>query len=473
MTATTEQIGAQKRGIRWTIAHKIGGLASVLILFILLLLLNSVFTLRGLQAELKEIAELDVPLTELTNRIEIEQLEQQITMDQVLRLARRSESEQNDQKLRDAEERLKVHSTALDLHIELGVQLSEVGFDTNFKSIFDGIHAALLAMQQDAKQLHVVLFGMVETIDSGAIPSDQAIDVLLVMGSELDEKMLTLIERIERFTEKEINVLEQHERTFFLVNSSLGASGVLLGIILSAIIIIGIRTSLSRLTQQVSEVSDAITENREISDASVQVDSSDEIGSLAVNLAHMIDNLSTDFQKRDAVSRHLMQVATTDQLTGAVNRLKWEEKLAWEIQRIKRSRDELSMIFFDIDYFKKVNDTFGHDAGDQVLIEVVKTVSGVIRQSDTLYRMGGEEFAILTPFTRRDQVATLADKVRQSIENQTFETVGKVTVSMGCSQFNKRDDEGANMLKRADEALYQAKKTGRNKVCVEEVELAA
>jgi diguanylate cyclase (GGDEF)-like protein len=145
-----------------------------------------------------------------------------------------------------------------------------------------------------------------------------------------------------------------------------------------------------------------------------------------------------------------------------------EENLAWEIERIKRSRDELSLIIFDIDHFKMVNDTHGHDVGDKVLKEVVAVVSGAIRQSDTLYRIGGEEFVILTPYTNRQQAAVLAEKVRAGIENHRFEIIGKVTVSMGCAQLDKKGDDGTRMLKRADQAMYHAKESGRNRVCLEE-----
>ena len=125
----------------------------------------------------------------------------------------------------------------------------------------------------------------------------------------------------------------------------------------------------------------------------------------------------------------------------------------------------MSLIFFDIDFFKKVNDTFGHDVGDQVLIEVVQTAGEQIRKTDSLYRTGGEEFVVLVPNTNLEQSAILANKIRQAIEEHEFETVGRVTVSMGCAMFDKKSEDGAaDMFKRADEALYRAKKNGRNRV---------
>lgn len=455
--------GAKEHGFRWTIARKIGGLAAILIVFILILLVYSIVTLRGIQAELAEIAELDVPLTELINKVEIEELELQITMDELLRLGKRQGAVHNRQV--EAEKRLEEHEKALEKHIDDGIALSELGYQTESRAMFESIHASLIEVRQEAGRLYPVLLGMVEKIDAGGYPSNQEIDDLLVRDMEFDEKILALIKVIETFTEREIEILESHERMFMLVNSALGVAAVLIGSILSMIIIVGIRKNLFRLTKRISQASQAIAESGAMPQASLEVTSSDEIGKLAGELSAMFDQVHEDFQQRDELSRHLRQLATTDKLTGAANRLKWEENLALEIERARRSQDELSLTIFDIDFFKKVNDTFGHDVGDRVLIEVVAEVEGQIRQTDTLYRIGGEEFAVLTPNTNQQQAAILADKVRQAIEARDFDTVGTVTVSMGCVQFEKKGgDDAEKMFKRADQALYQAKESGRNQV---------
>ncbi len=260
--------------------------------------------------------------------------------------------------------------------------------------------------------------------------------------------------------------MEKHEKAFFKVNMLLGISGVLVGIVLSLIIILGIRSNLFRLTRKVSEVTQAISEGRSLPASNLEIKASDEIGELAQNLSQMINQVSDDFQKRDDLSRHLKQVATTDPLTGAFNRLKWEEDLALEVERVKRSKDELSSILFDIDYFKKVNDTYGHDIGDMVLIRVVEVVTAQIRQGDSLYRIGGEEFVILLPSTTREQAGVLAEKIRKEIQSTNFETVGTITISLGCVQFDKSTADATAMFKEADQALYRSKEEGRNRVTV-------
>ena len=460
-----------KKPRQWTIALKIGGLASILILFILALLLYSVITLRGIQGELKEIAELDVPLTELINKIEIEQLETQITLDQVLLLAQRKHTEEVDKKLADAKARLHLHSNALDKHIARGLKLSDAGFTAHAKPMFKEVSDALHDVQKDATVLHSVLFSFVENLETGNFPTNQEIDSLLTKEVALDKKLLSLIKKIEQFTEREIHTLQNHEHIFLMVNASLGVAGVLLGIILSTMIIIGIRTNLFRLTQRVTEVTQAIAENRAITDPETDIVSSDEFGQLAQNLDGMISDVSADIQKREDRARQLQHMATTDRLTGAFNRLKWEEDFEREVARVGRGHDDLSMVIFDIDHFKQVNDTYGHDTGDHVLIEVVKTVRENIRETDGFYRIGGEEFTLLTPATMIDQALVLANKIRSSIEQHSFKTVGQITVSMGCAQFWGLSDDGAKMFKRADQALYRAKESGRNKVCVEAEEI--
>jgi len=508
-TLATGPNSARKNRFQWTIARKIGGLAMVLMMFILALLIYSIVSLREMQMELKEIAELDVPLTELVNHIEIQQLEQQITLHQLLRLHRRAVLLQNQKEIAEMDVPLKelankieiqqleeqitldqllrldrraglvknqqvkykqqfrAHSEALNRHIKMGILLSKIGFQTEFRSMFESIHNSLLEVQLEEGRLYHIWKGIVKKIDSGVFPDSQVVDDALSQEEEFDEKILNLIQKIELFTERELSVLEKHNKLFFMVNLALGISGVIIGSFLSLLVIFGIRSNLFRLSQRISEVTKAIVESGSISTALINIKSSDEIGKLARKLSVMLNRVSVDFEKRDELSRYLKQVATSDQLTGAFNRLKWEENQALEIERVRRNQDELSLIFFDIDFFKKVNDTFGHDVGDQVLIEIVREAGAQIRKTDSLYRTGGEEFVILAPNTTQEQAGIVANKVRQAIEEHDFETVGRVTVSMGCAQFDKKSEDGAaQMFKRADEALYRAKESGRNRVVI-------
>ena len=452
---------------QWTIARKIGGLTAVLILFILSLLLYSIVTLRGIQSELQEVAELDVPLTELTNRIEIEQLEQQITIDRMLRLGQGAEAAQHVEQLTELRARLEGHSRAMTVHTEEGLALSAVGTGTAFPAVFQQVHKTLEEIKGDAARLHEAMFALADTLTSGAEPAVGDIDTVLAMEIAVDEKMLALIGTIEKFTNREIEVLQNHERIFFLVNTALGAAGVLLGVILSTLVIVSIRTKLFRLKQLVTDVSQAIEENRDLPASSNLAASSDEIGELTKGVTDLVGNIETDFQKREELSRHLKTIATTDALTGAFNRLKWDEDLVLEIERVRRGGEALSVIALDIDFFKRINDTFGHGVGDRVLAEMVAVTQGEIRKIDSLYRIGGEEFVVLAPQTNSAQAEVLAEKLRAKVGGRSFKDVGPVTLSIGVAQFKpEQDEDGSLMLKDADAALYRAKEGGRNRVCV-------
>ncbi len=125
--------------------------------------------------------------------------------------------------------------------------------------------------------------------------------------------------------------------------------------------------------------------------------------------------------------------------TGLSNRHSYNEFIEYEYNRANRSDKDLSLIMFDIDNFKKINDTYGHDIGDLVLIELAKTVRGLIRQIDSVFRIGGEEFAIITPYTSGQQASKLAEIIREKIEEHKFDTVNPVTISLGIHQCGSKD----------------------------------
>jgi len=158
----------------------------------------------------------------------------------------------------------------------------------------------------------------------------------------------------------------------------------------------------------------------------------------------------------------LEQAASTDRLTGAWNRRRFEEAVLPEIALAHRRRDPLSLLMFDLDHFKRVNDTYGHGAGDAVLAGTAQTVRLHLRASDSLVRWGGEEFLVMTPATRLEGALGLAEKLRAAVEAIDFPDVGHVTMSLGVSEYAV--GEGLEeWIERTDKALYQAKSEGRNR----------
>jgi diguanylate cyclase (GGDEF)-like protein/PAS domain S-box-containing protein len=157
----------------------------------------------------------------------------------------------------------------------------------------------------------------------------------------------------------------------------------------------------------------------------------------------------------------LENLATRDTLTGIYNRYSLSEKIDEELRRMKRYKGSFSLMMFDIDFFKRVNDTYGHDIGDSVLQEFSSIVMNSIRDTDIFGRWGGEEFLLLAPNEKLEGAQRLAEKIRKNIEAHSFKGAGEITVSIGfsiCDSYSEKE----KLLKTIDNALYKAKEKGRN-----------
>jgi diguanylate cyclase (GGDEF)-like protein len=166
-------------------------------------------------------------------------------------------------------------------------------------------------------------------------------------------------------------------------------------------------------------------------------------------------------RKRDEMQIYLH--ATTDDLTGITNRREFTAILGREVARATRYGTPLALAMFDLDHFKLVNDTFGHDVGDEVLRTVTQLVQKNLRASDILARWGGEEFMVLMQHSDAQGARYVAEKLRLAIAGHPFDKVDRLTVSFGVTFFEEPDDLDA-LLKRVDDALYLAKRQGRNRV---------
>ena len=159
----------------------------------------------------------------------------------------------------------------------------------------------------------------------------------------------------------------------------------------------------------------------------------------------------------------LEKAASTDRLTGAWNRRRFEESILPEIALAHRLRRPVALIMFDLDHFKRVNDTYGHGVGDTVLVDTAQIIRLHLRASDALIRWGGEEFLVMAPGTREDGALALAEKLRAAVATHAFPAVGQVTMSLGVSEYGV--GEGLpDWIERTDQALYLAKHQGRNRV---------
>ncbi|WDZ95512.1 sensor domain-containing diguanylate cyclase [Herbaspirillum sp. WKF16] len=213
------------------------------------------------------------------------------------------------------------------------------------------------------------------------------------------------------------------------------------------------------------------------------------LGYLALGSAHLerfTRALATDFIQRLATvvaiclenvinNERLKHIGLTDPLTGVNNRRYIEQRMHEEVARGQRERSALSCLFIDIDHFKRVNDQYGHQSGDDVLREVAARIKKELRLSDALGRFGGEEFVVLLTHATREDAARIAERIRSGIASRGIMIDGsrdalKITASIGASSLmppersRPAEEVKQAMLKAADQALYQAKESGRNRV---------
>jgi len=163
--------------------------------------------------------------------------------------------------------------------------------------------------------------------------------------------------------------------------------------------------------------------------------------------------------------KYIEKISITDPLTQIYNRMKLDEVLHREWDRACRYDHHLALLMIDIDHFKSVNDTFGHQVGDQVLKSVAQILSAYVRQIDAVGRWGGEEFVIIAPHTDVAGALSLAEKIRHKIEEASFEPVANLTVSIGVGSYHQ-GEAIEELIKKADDSLYHAKRSGRNQVAM-------
>lgn len=164
----------------------------------------------------------------------------------------------------------------------------------------------------------------------------------------------------------------------------------------------------------------------------------------------------------------IYRLMTTDALTSLHNKRYFDETLDREVARAKRYKRTFSLLVFDIDHFKTINDRFGHLAGDAILRQVGAVLAGRLRVNDVLARIGGEEFALITPEVGLDGAKELAGKINRLIADTCFEFEGTrvgVTVSVGVAEWQPHFEDASELFKAADDKMYRAKENGRNQVC--------
>jgi diguanylate cyclase (GGDEF)-like protein/PAS domain S-box-containing protein len=190
-------------------------------------------------------------------------------------------------------------------------------------------------------------------------------------------------------------------------------------------------------------------------------------GPIMIHGTQMLYSVIHDVTERVRLAREMKRMATTDALTGAGNRHDFFRRAEQELRRAERYGHSLTVVMLDIDYFKSINDTHGHQTGDAVLKALAALIQGTLRDTDIFGRLGGEEFAVVLPETDLEGAALVADRLRIQLGDLTVrvrENAVRFTVSIGVSEAKPKDRVIEDVINRADEALYKAKRMGRNRV---------
>lgn len=207
----------------------------------------------------------------------------------------------------------------------------------------------------------------------------------------------------------------------------------------------------------------------------IKVAEKDDIKTFQVKVVQMnaggfnklISVLMTNVTEEQQVKSELLRLSVHDDLTGVYNRYYFNQQLDCEWQRSHRYEGYFSLVIFDIDYFKAINDNFGHDMGDKILIQLAQSVQLLVRETDSFCRVGGEEFAIIMPETPLAQACSFAERMRKEVEQISFTGLEQqITISIGVAMMIK-DEKSDELYKRTDLALYRAKDQGRNCVVMD------
>jgi diguanylate cyclase (GGDEF)-like protein len=220
-------------------------------------------------------------------------------------------------------------------------------------------------------------------------------------------------------------------------------------------------TPLSNLTGALQN----IHAGKPVPDLTDEITRTDEIGLLAGGVKMLQESMYEERNLRKLTE----QMAITDELTGLYNRHFLEKSIDRIINRSDRYNEPVTLVIFDLDHFKNVNDEWGHPAGDTVLRQTASIAKNLIRRSDMLIRFGGEEFILLMPHSTIAGGISAAEKIREALEKNEYPGIGRVTASFGVAE-RQKDESIENWYSRADRALYRAKQNGRNRVDSADVE---
>jgi diguanylate cyclase len=444
-----------------SMTRKISSLSFILLSFLFVVIFYSAYQSQRIYKEMHEVAEIDVPLSEVMADIEMLQLKQHLLMESI--------RQQGDAFFANKSMQAKSVKGFDEFSAQLAAQLDKSAEILRTGLGFGSVRIKLLdhkALIEQINLLHQHRISFDRLVDDFLEQDKQgfstAWQILEQQDKDLDAQADEMLRKIDQLTMNVSATVESQERHFVIMNAILGVSAFGIGTYLTLYIIITFRKRIWSLRGQIETLHRSIVIEHD--NASFNYKGLDELDELETDLKALVGQFSKEMSNRHKVETQLIELATRDKLTGTFNRHKWDEQIKDELALANRGH-HFSLILLDVDHFKKINDGFGHDVGDNVLKLLVNTLRKRLRETDVLFRIGGEEFAILLRDTNLKDAGVLAEQLRKKINLLNENGMPPFTISLGVTDYQDFDDQ-TRIVKRADILLYEAKGAGRNRVVV-------
>ncbi len=441
-----------------SIKHKIGGLFLVLLAFLFFVIVYSGYKIKLIENEMREVAFLDIPLSKIMTQVEFIELEQHLLYEQF-----RQDGPESYANLKQHQQ-LAFQKRNLKSLLDRAVNMIEENIKTKQLILSKADHERILLDIEEYEKKSIAFEKLLEDILNSDGTNAGQQDQVEQLSSELEQAGNTIIKRLSDITTQDAYYTEKHEEEFLFINSLLGISALVLGLFLTIYITRIILERIKRIQNQIKTLNNSLdSEHAPTTKDQKKTKTRDELAKLEFEISDVMGRLNQEISSRERMEQHLLTLATQDKLTGAYNRHKWKEQIEVQLNLAQRGNYKFGLILLDVDHFKKVNDEYGHLVGDSLLQCLAQTIQKRLRSTDMLFRIGGEEFAILLPMQEPQSAYSVAEGLRNQIARLKIEGLPQVTVSIGVTNHLFNDTEKV-IFNRADQALYQAKAEGRNRV---------
>ncbi|EKO3387105.1 GGDEF domain-containing protein [Vibrio fluvialis] len=441
-----------------SIKQKIGGLFVLLLSFLFFVIVYSGYKIKLIEKEMREVAYLDIPLSQIMRQVEFIELEQHLQFEQY-----QLKGEKPYQELKQHQQ-LVFQQQQLKSLLDRAVGLITESLSAKQLMLAQSEHEQVLSRIESYAQKSAAFESHLEQLFESQTLNDEQRSAMEQMAAELESAENDIIQQLNTITTNDVYYTEKHEKEFLFVSSLLGISAVVLGFLLTVYIVQIILQRIKRIQGDIKTLNASLDQGDSSSQEAVsKITTKDELAELEHDIKAVMSRLAKEITCREQVEKQLLTLATQDKLTGAYNRHKWEEQIHMQLNLAQRGGYPFGLILLDVDYFKRVNDQFGHQVGDQLLKRMVSELQQRIRSTDMLFRLGGEEFAILLPMQDIESACKLAESLRSQMELLQVDNLPAFTISIGVTSYHDMDSE-ASIFRRADMALYRAKAQGRNQV---------